>query len=303
MRELMSNAVSVEEQEQLASLVESGESTPQSLKLDWGERTFSVSYAPVQAETAEEQLGSVVVFRDFTSEAQLNRMKSALLSMASHELRTPLNAILGYADMLKEGVMGTVNAEQTLTLRRMMANVNRMLGLVNNLLDQARAEAGRLEAELAPFEVSTLFEDLTSSMQVLAENKHITLTLEVSEGLPEVLVSDAGRVRQIATNLIGNAIKFTDEGEVRVRVSRAGAGQWSFAVRDTGEGIPAEAQQYIFDTFRQVGDPTTRRHGGSGLGLSIVQQLVDLLDGKIEVESTVGAGSTFCVTLPLKETS
>ncbi len=268
------------------------------MKFELGKRTLSVSFAPVR-DSEGTSLGTVMVFRDFTREAELERMKSALVSTASHELRTPLNAILGYSDMLKEEVYGPVLAEQTSILDRVIANTKRMLSLVNNLLDQAQIEAGQLRITPAPLSVRNLVIELQSIMSVLAEQKKIAFDCSVSDDLPDRLLSDSGRLQQILVNLVGNAIKFTDHGGVRVRLEKYGDTQWRLQVADTGVGMPPDALEYIFEPFRQVDDTVTRRYAGTGLGLSIVKQLANLLGGDIIVTSAVGQGSTFTVTLPL----
>lgn len=268
------------------------------VKFLWGSKTLSVSFAAVRDEHGDVT-GTVVVFRDYTREAEVERMKSAFVSMASHELRTPLNAILGYGDMLKEEVDGPLNDEQNNTIRRIIANGRRMLGLVNNLLDQAAIEAGRITMNASRFDPRTLITDIHSMMSVLAEQKHLTFECTVDDDIPPILVSDPHRLQQILINLVGNAVKFTDKGHINVRIKRHDAAHWALEVEDTGAGIPHAAQHYIFEPFRQVDDPLTRHHSGSGLGLSIVKQLVNLLGGDITLTSEVGVGSTFTVMLPL----
>ncbi len=268
-----------------------------SFKFRWREKTLSVSFATVRGATGI--IGNVMVCRDFTREAELDRMKSAFLSMTSHELRTPLNAILGYTDMLQEEVYGSLTSEQSGTLRRITANTSRMLGMVNNLLDQAQIEAGKLSIHVEPFAIENLIDDLRSVTTVLAENKGLELTSTIEPDVPTMLASDSQRLHQILLNLVGNAVKFTQKGAVGVRVFLPDANHWALAVSDTGAGIPSEAQSYIFEPFRQVDDPITRNNIGSGLGLSIVKQLTHLLGGDIHLESQVGQGSTFTVILPL----
>jgi signal transduction histidine kinase len=219
--------------------------------------------------------------------------------MVSHELRTPLNAIIGYGDMLKEQVYGPLSEGQQETVQRVMANGQRMLGLVNNLLDQAQIEAGRITVNMMAFEPAELVEDLQSVMVVLAEQKRLKLICEIADDVPKRLVSDRHRLHQILVNLVGNAIKFTQAGQIAVRVFLKGRDQWVLEISDTGPGIPKEAQAYIFEPFRQVDGSATRHHEGSGLGLSIVKQLANLLGGEIVLLSDVGQGSIFTVTLPV----
>jgi PAS domain S-box-containing protein len=268
------------------------------VKFEWEQKTLSVSVAPVRDGSGDVS-GTVVVFRDYTREAEVDRMKSAFVSMVSHELRTPLNAILGYADMLKEEVYGSLTEGQLSTVHRILANGQRMLGLVNNLLDQAQIEAGKITVMMSPFDPNQLIEDLGSVMNVLAAQKGLQLECSVADDLPSNLVSDRHRLHQVLVNLVGNAIKFTEQGKVSIRAFKPDAEHWTLEVSDTGPGIPREAQSYIFEPFRQVDGSATRHHAGTGLGLSIVKQLVSLLGGEITLNSEVGQGSTFAVILPL----
>ncbi|NDJ61658.1 MAG: PAS domain-containing protein, partial [Chloroflexi bacterium] len=295
--ELMQDTVAPDDQEMIRQLLRERQATRAGLKFGWGEKTLSLSLAPVQSDS--ETLGSVVVLRDFTREAELDRLKSAFVSMTSHELRTPLNAILGYADMLKEGVYESLNDDQTETVERIYANGKRLLGLVNNILDQAQIEAGRLSIKIAPFDPHDFTHELKMVMGGLAEQKGLYLKTIIDDSAPPRLSGDYQRLQQIAINLVGNAIKFTDEGGITLRIFRPDQEQWALEVVDTGAGIPSEALGYIFEPFRQVGDPTTRHRQGSGLGLSIVKQLVSHLGGYVTATSQVGRGSRFLVTLPL----
>lgn len=294
---LMAKDVDEADREMTIKLLQDESLRTPSFKFRWHNKTLSVSFATVRSVSGV--IGNVMVCRDFTREAELDRMKSAFLSMTSHELRTPLNAILGYSDMLQEEVYGALTSEQSGTIRRITANTSRMLNMVNNLLDQAQIEAGKLAIHLDPFAIETLIDDLHSVASVLAENKGLELTCTVDPDVPAVLTSDPQRLHQILLNLVGNAVKFTKQGAVRVRVFSPDADHWALAVSDTGAGIPPEAQSYIFEPFRQVDDPLTRNNIGSGLGLSIVKQLAHLLGGDIHLESQVGQGSTFTVILPL----
>lgn len=296
---LMSEHVSDDDKKTILNLLKGQDLHTPSTKLQWGSKVLSVSFAAVRDEM-NHSIGTVAVFRDFTREAEVDRMKSAFVSMASHELRTPLNAILGYADMLKEAVFGSLNNEQLDTTDRITANAQRMLSLVNNLLDQAQMEAGKLSLNTTEFSPTQLLHEVESMMSVLARNKGLLLDGVVSANVPALVTGDPHRIHQIIVNLVGNAIKFTERGMIRVRVYCPNeAERWALEVSDTGPGIPEEAQSYIFDAFRQVDDSITREHAGSGLGLSIVKQLTELMGGEIKLVSEVGRGSTFTVTLPL----
>jgi PAS domain S-box-containing protein len=298
---LMGGNVDADDQEVISSLLKDQVQSYPGLKLQWGNKTLSVSFAPVQ-DNLGQTAGTVAVFRDFTREAELERMKSVFVSTVSHELRTPLNAILGYADMLKEAVYGTLSDKQLGAIERIMANSKRQLSIVNDLLDQAQIEAGKITLKVTPFNLAELVDDVQGVMGVLTQAKGLELTRHITTDVPAMVPGDQQRLHQILVNLVGNAIKFTEEGEIQVRVYRPNPAHWALEVSDTGCGIPPEAQPYIFDPFRQVDDSITREHTGSGLGLSIVKQLTTLMGGEITLASKVGHGSTFTIVLPLVPT-
>jgi len=273
---------------------------PIGFRIIWGEKTISVSAAQVYDNREDNtNIGTVTVFRDFTREAEVEKLKSTFVAIVSHELRTPLNAILGYAEMFKEAVYGPMNDKQVNTADRIMKNTQRLLGLINDLLDQAQMEAGKLTIHIAPLKPADLLEALHGLMDKTASDKRLRLTSEIGDDLPEILNGDAARLQQILVNLVTNAIKFTDQGEVCVRLLRTDDAQWGIEVEDTGQGIPASEIQYIFETFRQVEGATTRVHGGFGLGLAIVKQLVTLMSGDVHAESKLDIGTKFTITLPL----
>jgi len=274
---------------------------PPSFRIEWDKKTLSISAAQVydNSEERNRNIGTVTVFRDFTREAEVEKLKSTFVAMVSHELRTPLNAILGYAEMFKEAVYGPMNDKQINMADRIMKNTQRLLGLINDLLDQAQMEAGKLTVQMSPLQPAELLENLHSLMDKIVHDKGLRLTSEIDDNLPEVLNGDAARLQQILVNLVNNAVKFTDQGTVHVRLFCPYENKWGIEVSDTGLGIPEVEISSIFETFRQVERAANRVHGGFGLGLSIVQQLVHLMNGDIQVESKVGQGSTFIITLPL----
>jgi signal transduction histidine kinase len=234
---------------------------------------------------------------------ELDRLKSRFVSIVSHELRTPLGAIQGFAEMLQAGIYGTLMDKQSDALQRIERNTNKLLNIVNDLLDQARIEAGELSLHPVPFTPTDLIEDLRSTVGVLAEKKGLELTAEIDDDVPASLYGDRERLHQVLVNLANNALKFTDKGGIHVHIGRADGGypsHWAMEVSDTGPGIPEKDQESIFLPFRRVDDSMTRRHTGVGLGLSIVKQLVELMGGDITLESEVGRGSTFTVVLPLE---
>jgi PAS domain S-box-containing protein len=295
---LMDKQVSAEDKAMIEEFLHGEKMQEPSVKFEWGKKTLSASAAPVHLESGED-LGTVAVFRDFTKEAEIDRMKSTFVSLASHELRTPLNAIMGYAELLHEQVYGPLSDRQQDATKRILANTNHMLSLANNLLDRAQIEAGTLELNVADFSPAQTVAEAVSAMEILARNKGLELTSEAAENLPDTVTGDRQRVNQVVVNLIGNALKFTREGGVHVRAYSPDETRWAVDVTDTGIGIPEEAQGYIFEPFRQADESATREYGGAGLGLSIVRQLVEMMGGRITLTSEVGKGSTFTIVLPV----
>jgi signal transduction histidine kinase len=231
---------------------------------------------------------------------EASRLKSEFLATMSHELRTPLNAIIGFLGIIQSrNVLDEKNAHR---LQRARANAERLLYLINDILDISRIEAGRLQLIYAPLNLQELVDKITARISVLAEEKDISFRVTIDENLPPEVVSDEDAVNKIMTNLIGNAFKFTEKGEVQLSLKCAEEG-WQIEVRDTGIGIPYHMQDVIFERFRQVDGSSTRLHGGTGLGLAIVSQLCQSMGGKIRVQSTPGEGSTFIVSLPLQKVS
>jgi signal transduction histidine kinase len=295
---LMGDKMDAAEQEMLATLLRNKETHHPSIKFGWGDKTLSASVAPVYVASGGA-IGTVAVFRDFTREARIDRMKSTFVSIASHELRTPLNAILGYADMLQENVYGPLSKKQSSVLERIVANTGHLLSLVGNLLDQAQIEAGTLTLNVLPLVPSDLVNDVIGVMDVLAQPKGLELTSHIADDLPTTLLGDRRRLHQILINLVGNAIKFTEEGTVHVRAYRPDESHWALEVSDTGRGISPEAQSYIFEPFRQADEPLVREYTGAGLGLSIVKQLTEMMKGEVKLESELERGSTFTIVLPI----
>lgn len=268
-------------------------------RVNWGKKTLSVNAAEVR-DVNNQSIGTVAVFRDVTREAELERMKDTFVAVVSHELRTPLNAILGFAEMIKETVYGPVSESQKKVSVRIMENTRRLLSIVSELLDQAQIQSGRMKINSEPCNPSELLKSVQDTMEHISSEKGVNLVTEIDSRMPQTLIGDSQRLQQIMINLTNNAIKFTPKGgEVRVSINKAGDKTWQIQVKDTGEGIPEEAREYIFDTFRQVESSATRNYGGVGLGLAIVKQLVELMNGRINVDSQTNAGSVFTVTLPL----
>lgn len=228
-----------------------------------------------------------------------NRMKSGFLSSVSHELRTPLNGILGFSELLQSDLK---DPDQRAYAQAIHSSGSHLLELVNEVLDLAKIEAGRLGLNIQDTDLARLIAETVAGHRVAAEQKGLRLEESHGPDLPERFLCDPLRLRQVLNNLLHNAVKFTDSGRVALAVTREedGDGAWlRFAVSDTGPGIPEDLQAVIFDKFNQAEKFMEREHGGAGLGLSLVRQLVTLMDGRLGLDSTVGEGSTFYALLPL----
>ncbi len=230
-----------------------------------------------------------------------NRAKSQFLANMSHELRTPLNAVTGYTDIMLTGMVGDLSDTQRELLTYIQNNGKRLLILINGLLDLSKIEAGKIEVFYTDASPQKVVSDVVDSMQSLAQKKNVYLKAVFEPSVPETLQCDVEKTQQIITNLVGNALKFTDEGGVTVEVG-ADSRHWNIRVRDTGIGMPEGAEAYIFEKFRQIDNDKTRATAGTGLGLAIVKSLLDCLNGAIGVESKLGTGTVFTVALPLHPT-
>jgi len=228
-----------------------------------------------------------------------SRLKSEFLSMMSHELRTPMNAIQGFTGIMLKRMAGVeYNDKAERYLNKVQSNSERLLGLINDFLDLSRIESGRLEIAHLPMSPTEMGQQWRENLSVLADNKKLEFTLDIDPNLPETLYGDEEAISKIAINLVGNAIKFTETGSVKLSLNKQDD-QMKLEVTDTGVGIPPHARDFIFDEFRQVDQSSKRSHGGTGLGLSIVQKLVTAMGGTVTLQSEVGEGSTFTVLLPM----
>jgi signal transduction histidine kinase len=216
----------------------------------------------------------------------------------SHELRTPLNAILGYTELILDKVYGDTSEKMRGVLERIESNGRHLLGLINDVLDLSKIEAGQLVLALADYSLKNVAHTVFSAVEPLAKEKRLAFKVDVEPDLPPGY-GDERRLTQVLLNLVGNAIKFTDSGEVAIKASQKN-GAFNIAVCDTGPGISQADQARLFQEFQQADNSITRKKGGTGLGLAISKRIVEMHGGKIWVDSTVGRGSTFSITLPLK---
>jgi signal transduction histidine kinase len=227
-----------------------------------------------------------------------SRFKSKLLANVSHEMRTPLHAIMGYAEILEQGIYGEITPQQREATGKILNGSSILLDFINNLLDKAQLESGKLNFNLRPFAPADLVEEVHTQTSVLAEAKGLSFSSSVANDMPDIIYGDRYWLRQLMLNLISNAIKFTDEGSVALALARDGE-RWCFQVSDTGPGIPDEAQERIFGEFEQASNTHAGSTMGIGLGLSIVKEVTALMEGDVTLTSVLEEGTTFTVTLPL----
>ena len=249
----------------------------------------------VNRRLARQHLRQLHQARDAAEAA--NRAKSAFLANTSHELRTPLNGVLGMARLARQPGLDEPRRQRYLDL--LVDSAKSLADILSDTLDLAKIEAGKLALDPRPFDPRLLLNTTLASYRPLADGAGLTLALQIDAGVPALLLGDAPRVRQILINYLGNALKFTPQGKVQVRLTVAGGERLRLAVQDTGVGLPAEVQTRLFTPFTQADVSTTRRHGGTGLGLAICRELAQLMDGEVGVDSTPGVGSTFWAELRL----
>jgi len=267
-------------------------------KLETAEKDLLTLYKELEKKV-DERTKELKIAKKQADEA--NKAKSIFLANISHEIRTPMNAIVGMLDILR---CTKLTEEQIEYINTIKHSTESLLSLINDLLDYSKIEASKLELEIIDFDLRLLMKKLIQMLNVSAKQKGLDLTYQIDHKIPSMLKGDPGRLRQILINLIGNAIKFTEKGYIRIEIKlidiKSNKLILNFSVEDTGIGIPEERIRNIFEVFTQADSSTTRKYGGTGLGLSISKQLVKLMNGKIEVKSKINEGSIFSFTISLK---
>ena len=291
-----------EELEEQSRVLEESQVSLENQKAELEQTNEQLSNQAVALDQKNEALGQVQaeLERRARDLERASQYKSQFLANMSHELRTPLNSSLILAKLLSENTPGNLNEEQVRYADTIYSAGNDLLNLINDILDISKVEAGKLELSPEHVPLQHVLDTLRMTFEPLAKNKGLDCSIELAPGLPATLYTDRQRLEQILKNLLSNAVKFTSAGRIGISVTAAGAGQLSFAVRDSGIGIRAADHETIFGAFQQADGTTSRQYGGTGLGLSISRDLAGLLGGAITLASTPGEGSVFTLTLPLE---
>lgn len=264
--------------------------------IHWKRKVFSVTASPLP------EVGTVAIFRDETRRHEIEHARDALLATGSHELRTPLAAVMNYLELLLMlSQVGKANGpEFTEHLMRALDNSKRLQNLINDILDQAQIQAGVLTLNHLPFDLRSLLMKVGHLLGSLLQQKNLSYTLMIAPDVPSVIKGDAERLHQVLVNLIGNGIKFTNQGGINVSVSMESKQKISIKIIDTGPGIPPEQLPDIFEAFRRGSNYAQREQQGAGLGLSIAREIITLMGGEISVVSQLGIGSTFTIIIPVE---
>lgn len=260
---------------------------------------LAAEFNRMAAQLQESYAGLEHKVEERTRELEIaNKHKSQFLANMSHELRTPLNGIQGYTELIMDGIYGEVPEKIKEVMARIQQSGSRLLNLINAVLDLSKIEAGRITLSLADYSMPGVVQNVFTAVEPLAVEKQLVLKVTVPPNLP-IGKGDEQRLTQVLTNLVGNAIKFTEVGTVTVQVASTN-GTFTVAVSDTGAGIAEADQQKVFEEFQQADSSSTRKQGGTGLGLTIAKKIIEMHGGRIWVESSLGKGSTFSFTLPVR---
>lgn len=252
----------------------------------------------VEERTKELREANEMLLESNKKIKEADRLKSEFMANMSHELRTPLNAIIGFSELLLDGIDGNINDVQRTDLTHILESGQHLLGIINDILDLSKIEAGRMELVKEEVDLSGIIGGVVSVAKTLIKGKDIKLTVQTEEGLPTI-TADGKKLKQIILNLISNAAKFTERGEISIKAGLTGGQNFLISVRDTGVGIREEDIPKVFEKFRQIDMSSTRNKGGTGLGMAITKRLVEMHGGTIWLESKVGVGTTFYVKLPI----